>query len=208
MSVDARHPSCFEFEARLYVVPSWSDHGVAETRRSLGPEIQETSRGGAGPGRWAALGALVGGSFLGGVAATVWRVDGLWALSLVFVLGAVVGAVLAIGTRTIFHDGVGDQASAVEATGPSDQRLPAVEVPWDVARAAPEDSTGDELVLWSTLTSRYREAREALVAGGGDDDRFTDPREAGARIAEWESAYRTASRDYEPVARLLGFPLP
>lgn len=208
MSVDARHPSCFEFEARLYVVPSWSGHGVAETRRSLGPEIRETSRGGAGPGRWAALGALVGGSFLGGVAATVWRVDGLWALSLVFVLGAGVGAVLAIGTRTIFHEGAGDQEAAVEAPNPSDRRLPTVEVPWDVARAAPEDSTGDELVLWSTLTSRYRDAREALVAGGGDDDRFTDPREAGARMAEWESAYRTASRDYEPVARLLGFPLP
>lgn len=208
MSVDARHPSCFEFEARLYVVPSWSGHGVVETRRSLGPEIRETSRGGAGVGRWAALGALVGGSFLGGVAATVWRVDGLWALSLIFVLGAAVGAVLAIGTRTIFQEGAGDQARGTAAPSPPEGPLPAVEVPWDVARAAPEDSAGDELVLWATLTSRYREAREALVAGGGEDDRFTDPREAGARIAEWESAYRTASRDYEPVARLLGFPLP
>ena len=208
MSVDARHPSCFEFEARLYVVPSWSGHGVAETRRSLGPEIQETDRGGASPGRWAALGALVGGSFLGGVAATVWRVDGLWALSLIFVVGAAVGAVLAVGTRTIFREGEADPASEVSAPRPTEGRLPAVEVPWDVARAAPEDSTGDELVLWSTLTSRYREAREALVAGGGEDDRFTDPGEAGARIAEWETAYRTASREYEPVARLLGFTLP
>ena len=208
MSVDARHPSCFEFEGRLYVVPSWSGHGVAETRRSLGPQMPETGRGGAGPGRWATLGAVVGGSFLGGVAATVWRVDGLWALSLIVVLGAVVGAVLAIGTRTIFREGTDDQVPAADATSPSDGPLPVVEVPWDVACAAPEDSTGDELVLWSTLTSRYRDAREALVAGGGDDDRFTDPREAGARIAEWESAYRTASQDYEPVARLLGFPLP
>ncbi|ROS54370.1 hypothetical protein EDF50_0450 [Frigoribacterium sp. PhB24] len=192
----------------MYVVPSWSGHGVAETRRSLGPEIRDTSRGGAGAGRWATLGALVGGSFLGGVAATVWRVDGLWALLLIFVLGAAVGAVLAVGTRTIFREGEAGQAPTVDAPGPSDRRLPAVEVPWDVARAAPEDSTGDELVLWATLTSRYREAREALVVGGGEDDRFTDPREAGARIAEWETAYRTASRDYEPVARLLGFPLP
>jgi hypothetical protein len=206
MSVDARHPSCFEFEGRLYVVPSWSGHGVAETQHSLGADESTTRRGGAGPARWAGLGALVGGSFLGGVAATVWRVDGLWALLLIFVLGAGVGAVLAVGTRTIFREGdAADETTTVRpATGP----LPRVEVPWDVARAAPEDSTGDELVLWSTLTSRYREAREALVAGGGDDDRFTDPREAGARIAEWESAYRTASRDYEPVARLLGFPLP
>jgi hypothetical protein len=208
MSVNARHPSCFEFEARLYVVPSWSGHGVAETRRSLGPEAETTTRGGAGSARWAGLGALVGGSFLGGVAATVWRVDSLWALLLVFVLGAGVGAVLAVGTRTIFRDGDAPGDAAAHHPSSSGEPLPRVEVPWDVARAAPEDSTGDELVLWSTLTSRYREAREALVAGGGDDDRFTDPREAGARIAEWESAYRTASRDYEPVARLLGFPLP
>lgn len=207
MSVDARHPSCFEFESRLYVVPSWSGHGVAETRRSLGPEGGTTTRGGAGSARWAGLGALVGGSFLGGVAATVWRVDGLWALLLVFAVGAAVGAVLAVGTRTIFRDG-GTTGDAVTVHRPTTEPLPRVEVPWDVARAAPEDSTGDELVLWSTLTSRYREAREALVAGGGDDDRFTDPRDAGARMAEWESAYRTASQDYEPVARLLGFPLP
>ncbi|KPG84214.1 hypothetical protein [Frigoribacterium sp. RIT-PI-h] len=208
MSVDARHPSCFEFEARLYVVPSWSGHGVAETRRSLGPEIQETDRGGASPGRWAALGALVGGSFLGGVAATVWRVDGPWAPALIFVARGALGAALAVGARTIFREGEAGPAAEVSAPRPPGGRRPAGEVPWDVARAAPEDSTGDELVLWSTLTSRYREAREALVAGGGEDDRFTDPGEAGARIAEWETAYRTASRDYEPVARLLGFTLP
>ena len=208
MSVDAHHPSCFEFEARLYVVPSWSGHGVAETRRSLGPDTGATSRGGAGAARWSALGAVVGGAFLVGVAATVWRVDGLGALLLIFVLGAAVGAVLAVGTRTIFREGEAGHLPESDAGTPPSERLPAVVVPWDVARAAPEDSTGDELVLWSTLTSRYRDAREALVAGGGEDDRFTDPLEAGARIAEWETAYRTASRDYEPVARLLGFPPP
>ena len=204
MSVDDRHPSCFEFEGRLYVVPTWSDHGVAETRRSFGA-VGAHARGGTGSGRWAALGGLVGGSFLGGVATTVWRVDSLWALLLVFVLGAVVGSVLAIGTRTIFREGDTSESGPRSGTG---EPLPAIEVPWDVARAAPVDATGDELALWATLTSRYRDAREALVAGGDTDDRFTDPREAGARIAEWETAYRTASRDYEPVARLLGFPLP
>lgn len=208
MSVDDRHPSCFEFEARLYVVPSWSGHGVAETRRSLGVEGESSPRGGAGAGRWAALGAVVGGTFLAGVAATVWRVDSLWALLLVFLVGAGVGAVLAVGTRTIFREGDAPPLEPTTSSSPAPARLPVVEIPWDVARAAPEDATGDELVLWSTLTSRYREAREALVAGGGVDDRFTDPREAGARIAESESAYRSASRAYEPVARLLGFPLP
>lgn len=180
MSVGPSHPACFVFDGRLYVVPSGSGLSASESARALrsrsaSEPIGSTTPGGAA--QWVLAGAVGGGvAFVIIAAAGAWHVASLLALLLCFTTGAVVGSVLAAGTRSLV-------VSAAGGEGPTRLAAPhAVEVPEDVASSAPDDSTGDELVLWSTLVSRYRRADGAA---------------SGVEHLE-------AARDYEMVARLLG----
>ena len=202
MSVGPSHPRCFVVGGALWVVPSGTGHDVDATRHS------RAHTGRAGGGRpalvdaWTVTGGVTGGFFMGTVAGAVWHVDGLVDLVAFVMSGAAVGAVLAVGTKRLFADvsepGPGD-VQPVE----TDRDLPAVRVPWHVADAAPDDASGDELALWSLRAERWRLARlareeratrsEADLDDGGD---------------EAEAEYREAAADYEPVARLLGLPLP
>jgi hypothetical protein len=202
MSVGPSHPRCFVVGGALWVVPSGTGHDVDTTRRSR----ERTGRADEGRSSlvdaWTLTGGATGGLFMGTVAGAVWHVQGLVDLTAFVISGAVVGAVLAIGTKRLFADfsepGPGD-AQPVE----TDLDLPAVRVPWDVANAAPDDASGDELALWSLRAKRWRLARAAREARGlrlGDG-----PDDGGA---EDEAEYREAAADYEPVARLLGLPLP
>lgn len=200
MSVGPSHPRCFVVGGALWVVPSGTGHDVETTRRS---------RSGSGHGgdaavvlldAWTLTGGATGGFFMGTVAGAVWHVQGLVDLAAFVVSGALVGAVLAVGTKRLFADfsepGPGDAQPDA-----SDRDLPAVRVPWDVAHAAPADADGDELALWALRAERWRLARAVrearvlrldLAADDGGDD----------------AEYREAAADYEPVARLLGLPLP
>ncbi|GAA0961033.1 hypothetical protein [Frigoribacterium faeni] len=207
MPVGPSHPSCFVFERRLFVVPSGTGHGVVETRQSMrGSRVgsRETTVPG-GIDVWLLVGGITGGLFLATVAGAVWGVGPVLSLVLFFAMGALVGAVLATGTRSLF---VPATASAAHHDGSrGGAAFPAVEVPWDVARAAPDDATADELVLWSTLVTRYRRAEEARVETPGEPATPTPIADEPAP-ASVEAEYRAAVRDYEPVARLLGFRLP
>lgn len=202
MSVGPSHPRCFVVGGALWVVPSGTGHDVDATRRS------RAGTGLAADGRsslvdaWTLTGGVTGGFFMGTVAGAVWHVQGLVDLVAFVISGAAVGAVLAIGTKRLFADlsepGPGD-AQSVE-TG---RDLPAVRVPWDVANAAPDDASGDELALWSLRAERWRLARAAVEARAPRVE--VDADDGGA---EAETEYRGAAADYEPVARLLGLPLP
>lgn len=184
------------------MVPSGTGHDVDATRRS------RAGTGLAADGRsslvdaWTLTGGVTGGFFMGTVAGAVWHVRGLVDLVAFVISGAAVGAVLAIGTKRLFADfsepGPGDAQSVA-----TDRDLPAVRVPWDVANAAPNDASGDELALWSLRAERWRLARAAVEARALRVD--ADPDDGGA---EAETEYRGAAADYEPVARLLGLPLP
>jgi hypothetical protein len=185
MSVDASHPSCFVLDRRLFAIPSGATRSVAQTRSDMlarrGWPVPERSRLDAG----LIVGAITGGFFLAFVAGHVWGVASLVSLLLCFAMGAIVGGLLAVGTRALFIP----PATASPGAPTSE----AVEIPWDVAGAAPIDATGDELILWATLVMRYRMAEEARGRrADADDDSHPD------------DTYEAALRDYESVASLLG----
>jgi hypothetical protein len=225
MSVPPGHPRCFRLDGRLFVVPSWSELSVAETRDALTTALRRPApRRPRGDGRspWGRVGAVAGALGIVVVAVSVWEVTSLVALAAIAASGAVVGAALALGTRRLVVDAavapdrrdgpVGGGAPATVVERDPGAGVAAVEVPGDVAASAPDDATGDELALWSALVSRYRDAREALLTGvepghvPGEVD--TDPAEVSARIADAEAHLRAAEADYGPVARLLGLPAP
>lgn len=199
---------------------------MAEARDALSRSLSVTRRPPRGPRRrerWGPTGAVVGAGAILVVAVAAWEVTSLVGLAATSASGALVGGVLAVGVRRLFVDaGAGaplSSASTGEAMsestrsgGERDTRVAAVEVPDDVAAAAPDDATGDELALWSALVMRYRDAREALLSGArpgsAADDADTDPADATARIRRAEADLRSAEADYEPVARLLGLPAP
>jgi hypothetical protein len=173
------------------VVPSGTGHDVDTTRRSR----ERTGRADEGRSSlvdaWTLTGGATGGLFMGTVAGAVWHVQGLVDLTAFVISGAVVGAVLAIGTKRLFAD--------FSEPGPGD----AQPVETDLDPRHPDDASGDELALWSLRAKRWRLARAAREARGlrlGDG-----PDDGGA---EDEAEYREAAADYEPVARLLGLPLP
>jgi hypothetical protein len=186
MSVDASHPSCFVLERRLFAIPSGATRSVAQTRSDLrahgGWPVPARSRLDVG----LIVGAVTGGFFLAFVAAGVWGVDSLSSLLLCFAMGAIVGGLLAAGTRALFI--------APVTASPGAPTSEAVEIPWDVADAAPIDATGDELILWATLVVRYRMAEEAR---GRRADVDGDPHPD-------DTSYEAVLRDYESVASLLG----
>ncbi|RKR74132.1 hypothetical protein [Frondihabitans australicus] len=207
MAVDGSHEGCFEFGSRLYVVPTDSEHSVAEVARSYSDASRIRRRGHRIRLHWTAfVGAALGGGFLD---LSAWHSSGLTApldLAMLFGLGGVVGFATAIGMRQAFR------AQATEVV----VRLPAIQVPAEVARHAPDDATADELVLWSVLTRRFRAARVALEnvpfesagpseAPGHSPTGTLTPQATGALA---ELTYVTAKHDYEPVALILGLPVP
>jgi hypothetical protein len=210
MPVGADHPSCFTASGHLYVVPS--DSGLSRD------EVRERWPG-AGRHRrvrlgdvWLLTGGVTGGVFLASVAGGVWHATSVLSLVAFFVAGGLVGAVLAVGTRKLFDDddaaGTGEADRRRRGSARHPEPLHVVQVPWDVAWAAPADATGDELALWSTLVVRYRDARAAFASGespAGDPSRTGDDGpSASEEIARLESEYRAATAAYEPVAQLLG----
>ncbi|MBD8584422.1 hypothetical protein IFT90_07605 [Frigoribacterium sp. CFBP 8766] len=202
MSVGPSHPRCFVVGGALWVVPSGTGHDVATTRRS---RAGTGAADGARPAlvdAWTSTGGVTGGFFMGTVAGAVWHVEGLGDLAAFVLSGALVGAVLAVGTKRLFADFSDPRPDVARPDGP-DRDLPAVRVPWDVANAAPDDADGDELALWSLRAERWRLARAAREAR----ELRVDPDVDGGG-AEAEAEYREAAADYEPVARLLGLPLP
>ena len=203
MSVGPSHPRCFVVGGALWVVPSGTGHDVDTTRRSHSGHIESELSRPRLVDAWTLTGGVTGGFFMGTVAGAVWHVHGLGDLAAFVLSGAAVGAVLAIGTKRLFADFSEPGPSTGTADAPPDRDLPAVRVPWDVADAAPEDASGDELALWSLRAERWRLARAAR-----DDRSLRFEVDTDDRGAEAEAEYREAAADYEPVARLLGLPLP
>lgn len=186
-------------------MPSGSNFTVDETRASFGASSPVGRRRHVALHWSTFVAAALGGFFL---VASAWHASGfpdLISLCLVFVLGALVGYAAAVGMREVLVAQGGESAKV---------RLPAVEVPRDVARAAPGDATVDELVLWSVLTRRFRAAAIALERAPFDEEppdtgsRSTGTITPAATSALAELTYVTARHDYEPVAELLGLPLP
>ena len=225
MTVPPGHPRCFRLDGKLFVVPTWSDVSVVEARDSLSRSLSVRGRpfrGSRRRERWGPSGAVIGAGAILVVAVTAWEVTSLVGLAATGASGALVGGVLAVGVRRLFVDAgagaalpsasTGEAMSESTGSGHGRDRVAAVEVPDDVAAAAPDDATGDELALWSALVMRYRDAREALLSGAlpgsAVDDADTDPGDATARIRRAEADLRSAEADYAPVARLLGFPAP
>ncbi|KQR46964.1 hypothetical protein ASF82_06200 [Frigoribacterium sp. Leaf164] len=226
MPVPPGHPRCFRLDGRLFVVPTWSDVSVVEARDALSRSLsvaRRPPRGTRRRERWGPSGAVVGAGAIVVVAVAAWQVTSLVGLAATGASGALVGGVLAVGVRRLVVDAGAGAAASSTSTGDagsvstSDGQgcgagVAAVEVPDDVAAAAPDDATGDELALWSALVMRYRDAREALLSGARPgsavDDADTDPADATARIRQAEADLRSAEADYEPVARLLGLPAP
>jgi hypothetical protein len=202
MSVGPSHPRCFVVGGALWVVPSGTGHDVDTTRRSrAGAERTQDGRPSFSDA-WTLTGGVTGGLFMGTVAGAVWHVQGLVDLAAFVISGAVVGAVLAVGTKRLFADfSEPDLRDALPEE--SERDLPAVRVPWDVANAAPNDADGDELALWSLRAERWRLARAVKEARALQLDADAD--DGGA---EAEAEYSEAAAGYEPVARLLGLPLP
>ncbi|GAB2971141.1 hypothetical protein GCM10027282_06290 [Frigoribacterium salinisoli] len=142
---------------------------------------------------------MAGGLALLVVAWSVWGVRDALALATVAVLGAVVGAVTAVGTARM---GSAPEDDAVVPAG-------AVELLPSIARLAPDDATGSELVAWATRGLRLRRARRVLLDGGTDQEAAATPASAvAARIAEAELEHRRALADWAPVGDLLGLPHP
>ena len=182
MAVDERHPCCVRSGGRLWVVPG---QGTAEARPRPG-----------GRARVAATGALIGAVLLAIVAWTVWGMrDGI-SLATVGLLGAVVGAVTAVGTARLV------EPEAPEPAVPTG----AVELLPGIARLAPDDATGDELVAWAGRGLRLRRARRALLDGGppSPDPFGTGGGTVAARIAAAEREHREAAAAWAPVGELLG----
>ena len=144
----------------------------------------------------AASGGSIGAVLLTIVAWTVWGMRDGVSLATVGMLGAVVGAVTAVGTARLVEPEAPEPAVPTGAV----ELLPAI------ARLAPDDATGDELVAWTGRGLRLRHARRALLdavppapgplgAGGGT---------VAARIAAAEREHREASAAWAPVGELLG----
>lgn len=208
MAVDGSHEACFQHGSRLYVVPSDSGHTVDETAASYARASAVFRRRPRQRLHWSALvGTVLGGLFLD---FSAWHSSGLTDvldLLMMFGLGGIVGFATAIGMR---------QALRAQPAEPA-VRLPAIEVPADVARRSPDDATGDELVLWSVLTRRFRAAAVALenlpydTAQDQHDSSgraVTGTLTPAATSALAEMSYVTARHDFAPVAELLGLPLP
>lgn len=184
MPVDDRHPCCLRADGRLWVIVGEATAGPRPPRRRV-----RTGAGGAAGG---ALALLV-------VAWSVWGVRDALALATVALLGGAVGAVTAIGTARF------GSAEEVEADVPPG----AVELLPSIARLAPDDATGSELVAWATRGLRLRRARRALLEGGTDPESGRSPGSTvAARIAEAEREHRRALDDWAPVGDLLGLPHP
>jgi hypothetical protein len=202
MSVGPSHPRCFVVGGSLWVVPSGTGHDVAATRRSRAGTSRHDAGRSSLTDAWTLTGGVTGGFFMGTVAGAVWDVQGLGDLAAFVLSGAAVGAVLAVGTKRLFAD-FSEPTPGVRQPDGQERDLPAVRVPWDVADAAPDDADGDELALWSLRAERWRLARTAREARDARVELDVD--DGGA---EAEAEYREAAADYEPVARLLGLPLP
>lgn len=223
MAVDRTHPGCFAHGSRLFAVPSDSGFGVNETRASYVSASMARQRSTRPRIHWSSfVGGVLGGAFID---FSAWHTSGVTdpiALGMMFALGGAVGFATAIGIR---------DALVTRPVEEAPVRLPAVEIPLDIARAAPVDSTADELVLWSVLTHRFRAATAALEsvpfdigASSADltpsaDDPLsdgTDPavatrgvtRSPASTRVDAELHYVTARHDFEPVAELLGLPIP
>ncbi|BDZ50636.1 hypothetical protein GCM10025867_28770 [Frondihabitans sucicola] len=211
MTVDGSHEGCFVHASRLYAVPSDSTFTVDETRSSY-VDAAAVRRRGRVRVHWSAfVGGVVGGGFIDLSAWHTSKVTDWVALAMMFALGGVVGFATAIGIR---------EALVGRPPEPNVVRLPAIEVPGDVALAAPDDATADELVLWSVITRRFRAAKVAVdslpfeklplehdqgtVASGSHSATLTP----AATQAMAELTYVTARHDFEPVAELLGLSLP
>jgi len=206
MAIDGSHAGCFVHAARLYAVPSDSTFSVADTEASFidAAAVRRRSRPKI---HWSAfVGGLLGGGFIDLSAWHTSKVTDLLALGMMFALGGIVGFATAIGIR---------EALVGRPALPAVIRLPAIEVPGDVARSAPEDATADELVLWSVITRRFRAAKVAVenlpFEPGPSDDRAGirgDTLTPAATQVLAELTYVTARSDFEPVAELLGLPVP
>ncbi|ARC56893.1 hypothetical protein AS850_07360 [Frondihabitans sp. 762G35] len=205
MAVDGSHPGCFVHATRLYAVPSDSGFDVDSTRDSyLRASVSRDRHLRSHLSQGVLLGGLAGGLFLTVAARFGARVDQPAALILLFVFGFAVGVAAGIGIRLQQPD----LPPRVEG-----ERLPAVEVPVEIAGRAPADATADELVLWSLLLRRLRAARVAV-----DEIPFAQDAPAAATTtgtvstagvgALAELSYLTARNDFAPVAELLGLPLP
>jgi hypothetical protein len=212
MAIDGSQPGCFVHGAKIYAVPSDSVFTVEETRSSF-VRASSVRLGRRSRLHWSAfVAAAVGGVFL---VASAWHASGFpdfLSLCLVFVLGALVGFATAVGMREVLLSH-GQEVTVV--------RLPAIEIPGDVARSAPDDATVDELVLWSVLTRRYRAAKVAVEtlpdAGSAEAAELGEAADSATRStgtitpastsALAELTFVTARHDYEPVAALLGLPL-
>ncbi|GAA4264735.1 hypothetical protein [Frondihabitans peucedani] len=206
MAVDGGTPGCFEHGARLYAVPSDSAFSVEETRSSYTRSDAARRRGNRPRVHWSAfVGGVLGGAFIDFSAWHTSRLTDGTALAMMFGLGGVVGFATAIGIREALV-GRPHEEQVV--------RLPAIQIPGDIARSAPDDSTPDELVLWSVLTRRYRAARVALDelpfqsnAADASTASRTGTLTPALTQADAELAYVVARHDYEPVAELLGLRL-
>lgn len=214
MPVFPGRPRCFVVGERLYVVPTWSRWSVGEAKAVVRRRSPRAPR--LRLDVWALTGSVTGGTFLASVAVGVWHVTGVVALTTTWVVGGLVGAALAAGTRRLFLDGGaasgGASGSVLAPDAREDGEVSVVEVPWDVAHAAPGDATADELAVWSVRVARHRQAGATLLAGispGEPPEREgAEAEEAHERLARVERDLQEAARDYEPVAHLLGLPAP
>jgi hypothetical protein len=206
MAIDGSHAGCFVHGARLYAVPSDSTFSVADTKASF-VDAAAVRRRARPRVHWSAfIGGLLGGGFIDLSAWHTSKVTDFLALGMMFALGGIVGFATAIGIR---------EALVGRPALPAVTRLPAIEVPSDVARSAPDDATADELVLWSVITRRFRAAKVAVdnlpFEPGPHGDRVGvrgDTLTPAATQVLAELTYVTARSDFEPVAELLGLPVP
>jgi hypothetical protein len=212
MAVDESHEGCFAMGSRLYAVPSDSTFTVAETKASYtdAAAIRRRTRGRL---HWSAyVGGVLGGLFIDLSAWHASKVTDWVALGMMFGLGGIVGFATSIGIRQAFVGHTPETAVI---------KLPAIEIPSDVARNAPEDASADELVLWSVITRRFRAAKVAVenlpfeaapsfdvtaTEASGSARSGTVLPAASPVLAEL--TYVTARHDFEPVAELLGLPVP
>lgn len=207
MAIDGSHPGCFSHGARLYAVPSGTGHSVADTRESYVAAAQVRRRRRVRVHWTGIVGAIGGGALIVLSAVHTAGLTDWLALAMMFTLGALVGFISATGIRDAFTGRTPDEPVL---------RLPAVEIPGDVARGAPVDATADELALWSLVTRRYRAARVAVENLPFESDRnlfVTGPTTVAApaptdALVLAELTYITAKHDFEPVAELLGLPRP
>lgn len=181
----------------LWVLPGPAVGRAAVGQGPLGPGTTATT--GPRSRRALRLGGVAGAGLLAATAWHAWGVREVVALAIVALVGALVGAATGLG---VARTGAPPPPTASVPEG-------AVELPWSVARAAPDDATGDELVLWATRAGRLRRAREALLGGGGGPE----PHRASAatvsdRLARAEREHERARAEWAPVGELLGLPDP